>query len=541
MLDRQGQPVAAAELFQAGDGPKATSITTDAGGRFLLGGFHQGPVLLFARASGFRFHGQLVKTAENDVVVELTRTSEQPSRSMKTLPGPIPYAESRTLARRLVEPLWETAAATGDDPGKARVLSKLADVDPARVFARLSAVNFQAPEWRYRLERELVLALAPIDFEEASAVAESIDDAGTRSWALVHLVDRLPAGERTRKLALLDRALLQAKLAADETTRLLQMGEVAERWHELHEVDKAKALFAEALPIARRMDGKTEYRRGLFGARLLRVDRPAALEIARDFEGTRQRGRVLGSMALRLVEEDPAEAERIWGLTQRESKSIAMDPTLAWKMAQVDPARRAERLTAFCRRRRPLTICASLWGRKHAMRLSRAKPFERAWRRLRESCANRRNAPSRSFSWRSLNGLIRRSCPRFSGLYCRPATPPATHVPWARVPGRASSSHWRRGTIARLQRSCSRTRARGSCRPAQMTFPTWAPISAPGVASTRAAVARLEQFPFSSDPRSPVMSARVHVAEVLALPDDERWNRIWREWNVGLGGTSRDF
>ncbi len=94
-----------------------------------------------------------------------------------------------------------------------------------------------------------MLALAPIDFEEASAVAESIDDAGTRSWALVHLADRLPAGERARKLALLDRAALQAKLASDPSIRLLQMGEVADRWHELGEVAKAEALFAEALPM----------------------------------------------------------------------------------------------------------------------------------------------------------------------------------------------------------------------------------------------------------------------------------------------------
>ncbi len=80
VVDRQGKPLAGVDVFQSGDGPELTSAKTDAGGRFSLGGFRQGPVFLFARGDGFRFQGRLIKPAETDVTVELTRVSERPAR-----------------------------------------------------------------------------------------------------------------------------------------------------------------------------------------------------------------------------------------------------------------------------------------------------------------------------------------------------------------------------------------------------------------------------------------------------------------------------
>ena len=132
VVDRQGKPVAGVEVFQSGDGPERTSAKTDADGRFSLGGFRQGPGVSFARGDGFRFQGRLIKPAESDVTVELTRVSEHPSREMKMLPDPIPFEESRALARRLVEPLWATVAADGEDNAKYSVLSRLsASIRPA--------------------------------------------------------------------------------------------------------------------------------------------------------------------------------------------------------------------------------------------------------------------------------------------------------------------------------------------------------------------------------------------------------------------------
>ncbi len=92
VVDRQGNPVGGAQVFQTGDGPKRTASETDSDGRFALDGFRPGPVFLFARRDGFRFHGQLIRPGEALVSVQLTRSSERPDREMKMLGDPIPLA-----------------------------------------------------------------------------------------------------------------------------------------------------------------------------------------------------------------------------------------------------------------------------------------------------------------------------------------------------------------------------------------------------------------------------------------------------------------
>jgi len=42
-------------------------------------------VFLFASGEGFRFHGELIRDAQRDVTVELTRTTERPAREMRML------------------------------------------------------------------------------------------------------------------------------------------------------------------------------------------------------------------------------------------------------------------------------------------------------------------------------------------------------------------------------------------------------------------------------------------------------------------------
>ena len=161
---------------------------------------------------------------------------------------------------------------------------------------------------------------------------------GRDSGALIQLADRVPDTQRQRKLALLDRALQQARITVDQSERLTEMGDVAERWLELGQSDKARALFAEALKIASQFTDKTDFQRGMFAARLARVDLPAAEAIARDFKGASGETRILGNMALALAETNPAEAERLWRQTAGKRRLGKMDPILCWKLGGVDPA-----------------------------------------------------------------------------------------------------------------------------------------------------------------------------------------------------------
>ena len=337
VIDRQGKPVAGARVFQTGDGPERTETTTDADGHFSLGGFRQGPVFLFVRCAGFRLHGQLIKAADATVTAELTRDSEQPTRQMKMLPDLISIDESRALARRLLEPCWK-AVADSDDSTKGEFLEALLPAHPAGAIEKLQALKFTNEGWRLRVLREAVLALAERDQEEAESFAESIPDPGTRSRALILLADRVPDTQRERKLALLDRASQQARITADQSDRLKEMGDVAVRWLELGQSDKAKDLFAEALKIASQFTDKTDFQRGMFAARLARADLPAAEAIAGDFKGASNEARIVGNMALALAETNPAQAERLWRETAGKRRLHMMDSILCWKLAGVDPA-----------------------------------------------------------------------------------------------------------------------------------------------------------------------------------------------------------
>ena len=229
-----------------------------------------------SRRDGFRFHGQMIRPGEALVSVQLTRSSRRPDREMKMLPDPIPLAESRAMARRLIEPCWKAVASTEDDGTRFGVLLALVPADPSGVLQKLETVKFKDEKVRFRIQRQVVLALAENDQEEAAAVAESIADAGARSWALLRLAEMVPGGEPGRKAALLDRSLQQARITTDPSERLLAIGEVAERWFESGEIDKAKALFAEGVVIANQIIDKKDRNRGLFAARLARVDLPAA-------------------------------------------------------------------------------------------------------------------------------------------------------------------------------------------------------------------------------------------------------------------------
>jgi hypothetical protein len=173
VFDRQGKVVAGIEVFQAGDGPERTATKSDADGRFALDGFCQGPVFLFARGEGFRFYGRLVKPGDGDIKVELTRTIERPAREMRMLPGPIPLAESRALALRLLKPYWADFDKK-TEPEKARALYALATVDPAGVLEKIDAVEFPNATLKSRTLSAMAQAIAQTDAEKVGMAAELI-------------------------------------------------------------------------------------------------------------------------------------------------------------------------------------------------------------------------------------------------------------------------------------------------------------------------------------------------------------------------------
>ncbi len=88
-------------------------------------------------------------------------------------------------------------------------------------------------------------------------MAELIGEPVMRARTLLTIADSVPAGERERKLALLERAAIHARASNAVSFSVYEMGEVADRLYDLGEKEKAKAFFDEGLKRANEDINKT--------------------------------------------------------------------------------------------------------------------------------------------------------------------------------------------------------------------------------------------------------------------------------------------
>ncbi len=539
VIDRQGKPAANVEVFQSGDGPEQTTTQTGSDGRFSLSGFRQGPVFVFARGVGFRFQGQLIKEGESEVTVELTRGTERPARAMRMLPELIPREESRAMARRLVEPVWKVVVEKGADRTKYETLKALANADPAGVLEKLESAKFLNKIWEFRIQTAVAEALADTDPEEAGSVAESIADPAQRARALFGVVDALPAAQRARELALLDRAALHARAAPDAAERLWGIGGAAERFDELGEVEKAKSLFAEGLRLANQMTNKTEYRRAYFAAQLAVVDAPGSLALAKELKGVRMGGS--GKVVLPLRYLDPAESVQFW-----KDLGSVWNGTLGtyfWKLAQVDSAR-ARRVigkipgigqlpevpvyVALAEKDRDGT--ASRRSLEDGLRL-----IDRLMQERPEQLQDRRAGSLLPVVERIDPALVPEVLWRYVAARPPFANPRmvSTYSPSALIQHLA----WYDREMAAALFETSRDRIDHTEDRELVTwfseFEAWASFD------PRAAVARLEKLPVGPDVST--NDARIHVASLLGLSYEQCLRKTWPDWAILSGESRRGF
>ena len=544
-VDRQGKPVAGAQVFQSGDGPERTSVRTDAGGRFTLGGFCQGPVCLFACGEGFRFFGRLIRPGNEDVMVELTRTSERPARAMKMLADPIPLEESRALARRLLEPRWKAFDAK-NDAAKFTDLPRLVTVDPVGVLQRLDGIEFPGPRMKGALLIHAAWVLARSDPAEAETVAAGIDEPGGHVRALVAVFDALPDQDRQHKVAVLDRATLQAKTANLPGGRVVQLAAVAERWYEFGEKEKARALMNDALRLANTLAKGTPARR-LLAPSLARFDLPSALAIAKEFPaaGMNSEAEILVNIAFHLAPDNPAEAERILSVLPPEPGRDRFPPAIALKMASADPAR-ARRLTDQSQREmdRPNRYLFLALGLKSSDPAGASQAFQTAMQGIDRLIKGAEDYYSDGRGPREIVlPAVEQLDPALVAEYF-----------WRIVATRSSVGDPRSGNefaptlLALLLASYDRDVAaivfepvrawlehaddRELARPVvPLAFEAWS------LFDPRAAAARLEQLPVT-----PMLdSARRRVAELLWLPHEARWRNVWLNNSYMADMLDRDF
>ena len=209
-------------------------------------------------------------------------------------------------------------------------------LDPAGLLEQVQKARFERATTADFLRGEAALGLAADDPEEAAAVAETIADPADRAGTLVDLADATPTADRARKLALLDRAALQARAGGLSSNKLFQMGEVAERWLELGEAEKARALFAEGRKLVETLPPQKRTDAGSFLAHLSRVEPAVALALIENVGETRWRQRIYGNIAIRLAFEHPAEAEAMLNRIEESTWRIYGAPRICRRLAAKD-------------------------------------------------------------------------------------------------------------------------------------------------------------------------------------------------------------
>jgi hypothetical protein len=340
VVDRQGRPVAGAVVFQSGDGPHRTHTTTDTAGQFRLPGVFEGRAFLFVRAEGFLFEGHPVDVAGRGVELTIHRHFAEATR-LATLPPVLTRPEEQALAERALRPV-AVRVARGDVPEPVRrLVQAAAQVNPGLVLEW--AESGVLADYTDTARLAAAEALFDKDLEGGLAIAETMPLARLRTQLYVQASDHVPTSDRARKKELLDTALLYARSDPSPYGKLDGLGRIGLRWLDLGERDKGVRILREGQAYAatlpafdpKRPIGEGPSARGVFAAKLARIDAKAALELAEGFPDSYSDW-FLGGVVLGLAECDPAHAERLSSRLRSGSYRLIR---LSGRMAPFDLAR----------------------------------------------------------------------------------------------------------------------------------------------------------------------------------------------------------
>lgn len=301
------------------------------------------------RAKGFRIFGRALKEHETkDIQVVLSRPDESPAPTMTTLPGPLPDAERRKLARQVLEPFLEKALAEGNDREKFSAIRWLSEIDPDAALALADKTTFAAQEVLQQdyLRQEVVLTLARAEPERAVAIAHGIKDPEPRSEALLDVSWYLPADEVERKKELLSQAITAAHEVARAQMQIFLLAQAAVLLMDCGEEEQARALAGEVRAGLEKVANPVKSRLTAVAlSQLARVDLPAALAIVENQVALADRPAAHGNIAVRIAASDPAEAERLLDTVKTRLRASFVGRT-CYRMAPVDLPRAKKILLA---------------------------------------------------------------------------------------------------------------------------------------------------------------------------------------------------
>ncbi len=317
VVDRQRQPIAGARIRQSGDGPLPTETLSTQDGRFRLSGVCEGPALVFAEKEGFRTHFRPVNHGSQPVQVVLARTNEPPTIAYHTLPPALPVEEEIVLARRLIQPCVETFLQCGTELEKLRLLQDTAEIDPLDMLERLESFKFVNPDYLTVARVNLAEALSRENLDEATDLLEASGTADIRAWGYVGICELRRDLPPARLRELLAQAAVNERGMKSSTDRLQIEAQLAERWLDLGETERARAVIDEALGIGQNTPkgNKNGYNLGLVAEALARLDLPAALKLLDDLAHNAQERQERPQYSLRNAPSAPSPTG--WRLNRR--------------------------------------------------------------------------------------------------------------------------------------------------------------------------------------------------------------------------------
>ncbi len=195
----------------------------------------------------------------------------------------------------------------------------------------------------HTIRGSLAAKLAKKDPARAEALAEAIPVVQTRINVLASMAKALPASERGRKKALLERAT--TLLGANPASRLGLVSAIAEQWLDMGELDRARRVL-KVWKIS-----SDVFQTG-FLSQMARLEPDQALAWMQKLPNVRgnpsYRDLELAAVAVQLATDHPAEAEQVFNLREGsgdQDVSVGYELQLCQRLARVDPAR-ARRVAA---------------------------------------------------------------------------------------------------------------------------------------------------------------------------------------------------
>jgi hypothetical protein len=553
--DRQGQPVAAARVLLPSGAP---STKTDAQGRFVLEGILPDRTYLLIQAEGFRLQGWPAiparQPAERTLI--LVRSSEPPDRTMAPLPAPISPEESRALARRVLDPFLRATLEKGDNDTKIYSIRTLSKIDPSEALELLEKQALQDSSLADDVRMIVAAERMADDPVEAVSIVEAIATPMNRGLGYQRLAAALPASERDRKRTLLERATLRLhEGAADPESRIYVLGQIAESWLSLGEVEKARTLVVEGIKSLEAAPPAQRWLNEYFLETAARLELDRVLSLVKDTTNPRgpQSHASLAAIAVSLANDHPAQAERVFQLFDQEppTRLSARERTglvlhLSRRMARTDP----EWMRRIIAGLKDPGEQACAWALLAAGLADRDKPASRSALtesirvidRLLDSAGAAERSPQPSIAinpaasilpivesvaperveevfWRAVAHMPKNDATRGLALGDRRVALPAIFL--------ARYDHQVAAALSTQIDQVLRTPPRGLR--GHLLYDIWAKAAI----DPRGAVAIIEALPpGGADSDHPTNRDRIELATWLAESAEAPWKRVWRDFGV---------